>query len=311
MSLPVPTLDFTRFAAGESDPSFVRGAGDSLRDSGFFILKGHGVQPEVIRAAYGAAAEFFALPDAVKRRYEVPELKGQRGYTRFGRERAKGHQVPDLKEFWHVGRAWSQGDPPTGFNQNLWPREVPRFREALEDLYRQLDACALRLLQAVSLYLDEPLDLLPGMAQMGNSLLRVIHYPAVDEIPSDGLRAAPHEDINLITLLPEATDAGLELLTRDGKWLPVVAAPGEIIVDAGDMLQNLSNGLLRSTTHRVTNTGDARKPRFSMPFFVHPRPEVSLAPRDHCIARSGGVPRFPAITAAEYLAERLREIGLA
>jgi isopenicillin N synthase-like dioxygenase len=187
-------------------------------------------------------------------------------------------------------------------------------------LYARLDACALQLLEAVSLFLGEPAARVRQVAELGNTILRLIHYPPLPEIDRPrvqpgSMRAAPHEDINLITLLCEATEPGLELLRRDGTWLPVQAVPGQIVVDAGDMLQNLTNGVLRSTTHRVVNPTGAGKGsgerRLSMPFFVHPRSEVSLEPLASCLARCGGERRYPSITAGAYLDQRLREIGLA
>ncbi len=310
----IPVLALSEFAAGGArEAAFVDALGRSLEDTGFFALTEHGVDPSLVGDAYAAATAFFLLPNAIKRSYELPNLQGQRGFTSFGKEHAKDHPAPDLKEFWHVGRDLPSNHPSRGaFPENLWPSEVPRFRIALRELYAQLDHCALRLLEAVSLYLGEPRNRLSEMVRDGNSVLRIIHYPP---IPAEGdpasMRAAPHEDINLITLLCEATAGGLELLRRDGRWLPIRALPGQIIVDAGDMLQNLTNGLLKSTTHRVVNPGNSRERRLSMPFFVHPRAEVSLAPLPGCVERSGGVAHFPSITAGEYLEQRLREIGLA
>jgi isopenicillin N synthase-like dioxygenase len=261
----------------------------------------------LIREAYEVAEAVFLLPEPTKRAYEDPALLGQRGYTPFGKEHAKDHPYPDMKEFWHIGR---EGDPH--LPANIWPREVPQFRRVMVELFAQLETCAQGLLQAISLYLGEPAEYLPKAAEGGANLLRVIHYPPIPaEAPPQSLRAAAHEDINLITLLCEATAPGLELLQRDGSWLPISALPGQIIVDAGDMLQNLTNGLLRSTTHRVTNPDNPQECRFSIPFFVHPRPEVDLTPLPTCVARTGGIPRFPSLTAGEYLAQRLREIGLA
>jgi isopenicillin N synthase-like dioxygenase len=180
----------------------------------------------------------------------------------------------------------------------------------LSRLYAQLETCALDLLRACALYLGEPESLIADMATHGDTILRVIHYPP---IPADAhpasLRSAPHEDINLITLLCEATAAGLELLQRDGTWLPIPALPGQIIVDSGDMLQWLTNGVLKSTTHRVVNPARGRDRRFSMPFFVHARADVDLAPLQSCVDRLGAA-HFPPITAGEYLQQRLREIGL-
>jgi isopenicillin N synthase-like dioxygenase len=191
------------------------------------------------------------------------------------------------------------------------PVEVPLFATVMNQLYAQLDACATELLKACALYLGEPETLLSEMTQHSDTILRVIHYPPIAPgVHPASLRAAAHEDINLITLLCEATDDGLELLQRDGTWRSIRALPGQIIVDSGDMLQQLTNGLLKSTTHRVTNPADSRSRRFSMPFFAHPRPDVDLTPLPGCIAQTGQPP-FPSITAGKYLQQRLREIGLA
>lgn len=310
----IPVVELGRFGRGDAErAAVVQTVGRALEEVGFLAVTDHGVDPELIRRAYAAAEAFFSLPEAAKVRYEDLALKGQRGFTSFGREHARDHPHPDLKEFWHVGR-----DLPAGhllgnsYLANLWPDEVPEFHPAFAELYRQLDRCASRLLDAVSLYLGEPQGLIGEMARDGNSVLRIIHYPPIPEgVPPASMRAAPHEDINLITLLCEATAGGLELLTREGEWLPIRALPGQIIVDSGDMLQNLTNGVLRSTTHRVTNPGNSRERRFSMPFFVHPRAEVSLAPLRGCVRLRGGAEEYPRITAGAYLEQRLREIGLA
>lgn len=301
----IPVLDLQDFRRGDR-PAFAAQLGQALEDTGFFALVNHGVDATLIQQAYQLTEAFFSLPEAVKRHYEVPELQGQRGFTRFGREHAKDHPLPDLKEFWHIGR--EAGD---GYGANLDIAEVPRFRPVMNELYNQLEACAVQLLQACALYLGEPETLIAQMTQGGDTILRVIHYPPVPaQAHPASLRSAPHEDINLITLLCEATAPGLELQQRDGTWLGIPALPGQIIVDSGDMLQQLTNGLLKSTTHRVVNPGNDRERRFSMPFFVHPRREVDLTPLPGCIARVG-VQRFPAITAGAYLQQRLAEIGLA
>lgn len=301
----IPVLDLQDFRRGDR-PAFAAQLGQALEDTGFFALVNHGVDGALIQQAYQLTEAFFSLPEAVKHRYEVPEFQGQRGFTRFGREHAKDHPVPDLKEFWHVGREAGEG-----CGANLDIAEVPRFRPVMNELYAQLETCAVQLLRACALYLGEPETLISQMTQGGDTILRVIHYPPVpaDAHPAS-LRSAPHEDINLITLLCEATAAGLELQQRDGTWLAIPALPGQIIVDSGDMLQQLTNGLLKSTTHRVVNPGNDRERRFSMPFFVHPRREVDLTPLAGCVARVGAQ-RFPAITAGAYLQQRLAEIGLA
>ncbi len=307
-SQTIPVVDLQDFTVGSAaaQAAFVTQVGQALEDIGFFAVVNHGVKPELIQQAYAAATEFFELPEVVKQQYAKPEWHGQRGFTQFGQEHAKDQMAPDLKEFWHVGRQDSPDYPP-----NLWPSEVPQFQPVFTQLYQQLETCGLQLLEACALYLGEPRSCLRSWAEGSDTILRIIHYPP---IPADAhpasLRSAPHEDINLITLLCEATAAGLELQQRDGQWLPIAALPGQIIVDSGDMLQQLTNGLLRSTTHRVTNPLRASDRRFSMPFFVHPRSGMDLTPLPKSVARTGGVQRFPRITAGAYLQQRLREIGL-
>ena len=306
-TIPVVDLqDYLRGTPAQRD-AFVHTVGSALEDIGFFSLVNHGVEQKLIKDAYRDAETFFLLDEATRRSYEDLALKGQRGYTSFGREKAKDHKVPDLKEFWHVGRD-REGAP-----DNLWPdAQVPSFRPVMLELFRQLDTCAAHLLEACALYLNEEKNLMSRMAEGGDTILRIIHYPPVapDRDPSS-IRAAAHEDINFITLLCESTSAGLELLERDGSWRPIHALDGQIIVDSGDMLQQLTNGVLRSTTHRVVNPENDRDRRFSMPFFVHPRGNVDLTPLPSCVARCGGEVRYPAISAGEYLLQRLREIGLA
>jgi isopenicillin N synthase-like dioxygenase len=272
--------------------------GRSLSETGFFILENAPIEQDLVRRAYEVSAEFFALPESVKRAYCLPELKGQRGFTPFGQEHAKDSPHGDLKEFWHVGN-------PT-LRQNLIPTELPEFHRVLSELYGQLEACGQVLLGAIAGFLQEPLAAIyqPG----GDSILRVIHYPPVPETaPPLSLRAAAHEDINLITLLPTATASGLEIL-HEGKWLAIEAPPGSLIVDSGDMLQWRTNGQLKSTTHRVVNPDNSRDRRFSMPFFVHPHPKMDLTPLESCVV--DGNAKFPPIDAGTYLQQRLTEIGL-
>ncbi|MBW4472306.1 MAG: isopenicillin N synthase family oxygenase [Stenomitos rutilans HA7619-LM2] len=307
----IPVLDLRDFHTDDRRQTFVTQMGSALEDTGFFALTHHSVDANLIQTAYAVTQAFFTLPEAVKLRYENPALHGQRGFTRFGREHAKDHPVPDLKEFWHVGRALAPDHPlAAAYPANLSPTEVPQFASVMNQLYAQLEACATELLKACALYLGESENWLSDMMRDSDTILRVIHYPPIaPDVHPASLRAAAHEDINLITLLCEATDDGLELLQRDGTWRTIRALPGQIIVDSGDMLQQLTNGLLKSTTHRVVNPVDGRDRRFSMPFFAHPRPEVDLTPLSNCVARTNQPP-FPRITAGAYLQQRLREIGL-
>lgn len=311
----IPVLDLQDFVSSSGpnaqSEAFVSALGEALSELGFFALVNHGVEQRLIDAAYGAAEAFFALPELTKSEYELAEMKGQRGFTQFGKEHAKDSKAPDLKEFWHLGRSRATAHPTT-YPANIWPREVPQFRPVMATLFEQLETCAGHLMSACARYLQQPADFFATQVKEGSTILRVIHYPPVptDATPASQ-RSAPHEDINLITLLCEATTPGLELLQLNGKWLPVQPIPGQIIVDTGDMLQALSNGLLKSTTHRVVNPTSSRERRFSMPFFVHPRPDFDLAPLPNCVERTGGNQLFPEETAADSLNRRLKEIGLA
>jgi isopenicillin N synthase-like dioxygenase len=314
LSQTIPVVDLQDYLRGSQGgkEGFVSTLGDSLKDCGFVALQNHGVDYRLIEKAYQISANFFDLSEDTKKKYEDLELKGQRGFTSFGREHAKGSKAADLKEFWHVGR---EVPDPSHFNKeyprNLWPTEIPEFKEIMTELYRQLDVCSMHLLDSCSEYIGEKKSLLSDMAKNGNTILRIINYPKVPESSDPAsIRAGAHEDINFITLLCEATAGGLELLKRDGTWLPIHALKGQIIVDTGDMLQNLTNGLLKSTTHRVVNPGNSRERRFSMPYFVHPRSEVDLSPLPGCVAKTGGEEKYPHITSGEYLEQRLREIGL-
>lgn len=323
----IPVADLQDFLSG--DPArrsrFVSTVGEALEDIGFFALENHGVngrelgadirseQPDLMATAYDLAQRFFELEESQKRSYENLSWHGQRGFTSFGREHAKDAKAPDLKEFWHVGREPWKSSAEAGVSRldNVWPEEIPEFKPVMLELYKGMERCAVSVLQACAEYLGEPRDTFTGIAEDGDTILRIIHYPPLgsDSNPSS-IRAAAHEDINLITLLVEATSGGLELLQHDGTWRPIHALSGQIIVDTGDMIQNLTNGVLRSTTHRVVNPDNSRERRFSMPFFVHPRSEASLNPLASCIERMGGKKLYPDITAKDYLAQRLAEIGL-
>ncbi|MEM6454799.1 MAG: 2-oxoglutarate and iron-dependent oxygenase domain-containing protein [Acidobacteriota bacterium] len=310
----IPTIDLADFH--HADPNqrsaFVRTLGEGLEHFGFLTVEGHGVDHAVIRRVYEAFETFFALPDATKRRYAGVE-GGARGYTPFGVEHAKGSDVPDLKEFWHVGQEPPADHPLRAvYPPNVWPAEVPSLHDDVRAFYRALETCAATLLEGIAMYYDLPQDTFASMMQHGNSILRAIHYPPVpDDRPMGAVRAAAHEDINLITLLCEATEPGLEILTHDGSWLPVTALDGQIVVDAGDMLSRVTNGVVPATTHRVVNPpGAARdRHRYSMPFFVHPYPDCDLTVLPRFVSDDRPA-QFPPITAGAFLQQRLREIGL-
>jgi isopenicillin N synthase-like dioxygenase len=310
----VPCVNIQQFTHGSTKEAaeFTRLFGRGLQEFGFVVVEGHGVEPQTIRQAYAQVKAFFDLPTETKARYELPGGGGQRGYTGFGKEHAKNQQKGDLKEFWHVGREVYQG-PEKLYAPNVWPEDaVPGFRSVMQSLYEKLDAFSVTLLEATSLYLGLDRYVLPKMVRDGNSILRCIQYPPLtpEQFASGAVRAAAHEDINFITILCEATESGLELLTRDGRWLEVESGPGQMVVDSGDMLARVCNDVIPSTTHRVVNPKNSRNvTRHSMPFFVHPYSQCELKILPQCVSPSAPAHHSP-ITAHEFLEQRLRELGL-
>ena len=307
----VPTLDISRFDTDRD--AFVADLGRAYREYGFCGISGHGIPAALIDGAYAAFERFFDLPEAVKRRYHVAGGGGARGYTPYKVETAKDAKHADLKEFWHVGREIPRDSQyATIMAENLWPEEVPEFRTLGYALYQALDDLGSRVLSALALHIGLPEDWFADKTNVGNSILRPIHYPPIteDEIPNE--RAGAHEDINLITLLVGASAEGLQVLTRQGDWLPVTTQGDAIVVNIGDMLQRLTNHVYPSTSHRVVNpTGPkAREPRYSVPFFLHPNPDFLIETLPQCVSAENP-DRYPEpITANDYLMQRLREIKL-
>ena len=297
----------------ERDPDgFAQKLGRSFEEYGFAIIADHGMPDELIRRAEEKAKAFFALPEEVKRRYLIAGGGGARGYTPFGIETAKGHKAHDLKEFWHVGRDLPQGHPfRDHMPDNLWPPEVSGFKDTFLELFATFDRTGLTVLKAIARYLEIDENYFEDAVRDGNSVLRALHYPPQREPTGEHIRAGAHEDINAITLLLGAEEAGLELLTRDQRWIPVSPRPGELVINIGDMLQRLTNGKLRSTTHRVVNPAPDRasKARYSMPFFLHFRSDFLIEALPATVA-PGEKAKWPPITANDYLQERLREIKL-
>lgn len=289
--------------------------GRSFGEYGFAVVRDHGIPQDLIDEAEAVSKAFFALPDAVKRAYKIEGGGGARGYTPFGTEKAKDAEVFDLKEFWHVGRDLPEGHPLSQFMApNVWPTEVEGFHETMSALFRAFEVAGGRVLEAIALHLGRPRDFFADSVENGNSVMRLLHYPPLAEgAPEGAIRAAAHEDINTITLLLGAEEAGLELLAKNGEWLPIPAAKGALVINVGDMLQRQTNGRLRSTTHRVVNPrGEAaRRARYSMPFFLHFRPDFMIEPLPECIAERDANPPLPPISAHDYLMQRLREINLA
>lgn len=310
----IPELDFHDFAFGDgaSKEFFVQELKNALSNIGFFALKNHGIPVQLIRDAYSQCDLFFDLPERDKLPYAQPDLHHQRGYTPFGTEHAKDQIAPDLKEFWQTGLPTFEGID-TSFPENIWPDDiVPNFKHVIDGLYSKMLNLSVELLKACSLALGKDEQWLPEMTQLGNTIMRLIHYPPLgDDVPQGAVRSAAHEDINFITLLVTATADGLEVMDHDGSWIQVQGNEEYIIVDTGDMIQNMTNGFFRSTTHRVVNPSDASTRRYSMPMFVHPRNEIDLSPLPEFVEMTGGTVLYPSISAGDFLYQRLKEIGLA
>ncbi|KCZ94073.1 isopenicillin N synthase family dioxygenase [Hyphomonas johnsonii] len=292
--------------------AFAAAFGESFRETGFAVVSGHPVDQSVIDENLRATKAFFALPDAVKARYDGRAGGGQRGYTAFATENAKGADKADLKEFWHTGRLLPQDSPYRETMADTPPvAEVADFDRATRALYTALDEMGRDLLRAIALHLGLDELWFEDRVEMGNSILRLLHYPPQESPPPEGtVRAGAHEDINVITLLLGAEEAGLEVKHSSGTWLGVNPPPGALVINCGDMLQRLTAGVLPSTTHRVVNPSPERAkfPRYSTPFFLHFNQDVVIEALPGCVAE-GGTPQ-PPITAQDYLMERLREIGL-
>lgn len=306
----VPVFSLTQ---QDRDPEgFAEAFGNSFQSFGFAIVSDHGIDPALVARTWELARAFFALPVETKAHYVVDGMGGARGYTPFGIEIAKGADKHDLKEFWHVGR-----DLPPGHRfsdhmpENVWPAEVPGFMNTLQAIFASFDETGNRLLSAIARYLGLSPDWFAPTVENGNSVLRLLHYPPIPS-DADGIRAGAHEDINLITLLLGAEEAGLQLLTRAGDWIAVDPPEGAIVINVGDMLQRLTNNRLPSTTHRVINPPPERRhiPRYSMPFFLHLASDFELRTLPQCIDADHPDLYPEPITADAYLQQRLVEIGL-
>lgn len=310
----VPTVDLSQFVTGsdEDKKAFVQQLGDAFHSIGFVSVKNHGIPQELIDDFYKHVNGFFKLPEDVKAKYEVEGLGGQRGYTSFGKEHAKHSNVGDMKEFWQIGQVVSDDDPiKKEYPENIYVNELPEFTATGDRLYKSFETAGNHLMRAIAIYLGLEADHFAKPLHNGNSILRAIFYPPITGDPKSAIRAEQHEDINLITLLVGASADGLELLTKDNEWLPVVAKEGHIVVNVGDMLQRYTNNVLKSTTHRVVNPPRERwhEERLSIPFFLHPRSDMSLAVLDSCVSEDNPK-QYEDITAGGYLRERLIEIGL-
>ena len=311
--MSIPSVDLADFLSGDpiKKNDFVQKLGMAYEEVGFVAVKNHGVPDELFADLYKYVQEFFSLPLDHKKNYEIPELAGQRGYTSFGKEHAKGSDAPDLKEFFQYGQVPRDNFKDEDYPANVQVGEVATFNRTFDDAYRAFEKSGTALLQAIALYLGLDEHYFDGYVHNGNSILRAIHYPPITNEPASAIRAEQHEDINLITLLVGASADGLEILTKQGEWVAVTSLPEQIVVNVGDMLQRFTNNKLMSTTHRVVNPKRElwHTSRFSIPFFLHPRSSMSLRCLDTCVDEAHPM-AYEDATAGEYLDERLREIGL-
>ena len=313
----IPRLDLGTYINGTAAErkQFSDAIGSAFNETGFVTITNHGLSKQLIDKLYEQVKTLFTLPEETKLQYEIPELAGQRGYTGKNKETAKGFKTPDLKEFWQIGQTVAADSPlKADYPDNIIVAELSEFNTTTQEVYKKLELAGVHLLRAIAVYLGLPENYFDDKVDEGNSILRTLHYFPItdpDALPDDAVRAGAHEDINLITLLIGASADGLEVLTRDNEWFPVKAHGEDLVVNVGDMLQRLTNNKLKSTTHRVVNPPreQMKNSRYSVPFFMHPKPDMDLTCLDSCIDAEHPK-HYTDITAGEYLDERLREIGL-
>ena len=310
----IPSIDLSDFTEGnkETKAAFVKELGKAYEEIGFVAVKNHGLSDALCNDLYAQVKGFFTLSKEEKETYEIEGLAGQRGYVSFGKEHAKNKNEGDLKEFWHFGQTVEDDDPiKEEYPDNVQVNELPEFNAVGREVYQKLEETGREMLRAIALHLNLDENYFDAKIHNGNSILRPIHYPPITHEPKDAVRAAEHEDINLITLLMGASADGLQVLNKSGEWISVTALPDQIVVNVGDMLQRLTNNKLKSTTHRVVNPPREKwgTSRYSIPFFLHPRSEVSLNCLPSCISESQPK-NFSDITAGEYLEQRIIELGL-
>lgn len=313
MSL-VPSVDLRDFTSGDSDrkEKFITEIGKAFEEIGFVALSGHFLSEDLVSDLYDEIKKFFDLPQDVKDRYEIEGIGGQRGYTSFGKEHAKGRKEGDLKEFWHFGQ-FVENDPKleAEYPNNVMVQELPKFNEIGKETYKMLEKTAKYVLRALALHLNLEETYFDAYIKKGNSILRPIHYPPITSEPKNAVRAAAHGDINLITLLMGAHGRGLQVMNHKKEWVDAIARPDQLMINVGDMLSRLTNNKLKSTIHQVVNPPKELwgTSRYSIPFFMHPISEMSLNCLENCID-DANPKQFEDITAGAFLHERLIELGL-
>ncbi|MBZ9627586.1 isopenicillin N synthase family oxygenase [Psychroflexus sp. CAK57W] len=310
----IPSVNLADFLS--EDPKrkqkFVNEIGSAYEEIGFVALNHHFLDEKLIDQLYTQVKAFFDLPEEIKKKYEREDLGGQRGYISFGKEHAKGKKEGDLKEFWHFGQEPDEdADLKEDYPENIKVEELPQFNEAGMEAYKMLEKTGIYVLRALALYIGLNEYYFDYWASNGNSILRPIHYPPIESEPKGAVRAGAHGDINLITLLMGASAGGLQVKRKDGEWIDAKPKENELVINVGDMLERHTNNKLRSTIHRVVNPPKEEwdKPRYSIPFFLHPRSDMRLDCLEECIDENNPK-QYEDITAGEFLHQRLVEIGL-
>ena len=310
----IPSVDLKDFVSNDPErkQKFIDEIGQAFGEIGFVALSGHFLSDELVSNLYAEIKNFFSLDQPTKDKYEIEGIGGQRGYTSFGKEHAKGRKEGDLKEFWHFGQ-YVENDPALEqeYPDNVTVDELPEFNEVGKETFKQLEKTAKYVLRALALHLDLEETYFDKFIHNGNSILRPIHYPPIKEEPKNAVRAAAHGDINLITLLMGAHGKGLQVQNHKGEWIDAIARPDQLMINVGDMLSRLTNNKLKSTIHQVVNPPRELwgTSRYSIPFFMHPVSDMPLNCLDNCIDEKH--PKlFEDITAGAFLHERLIELGL-
>ncbi|CDF79387.1 dioxygenase, isopenicillin N sythase [Formosa agariphila KMM 3901] len=310
----IPSVNLKDFLSDDvsKKQQFVDQIGKAYEEIGFVALKGHFLDEQLVSDLYSQIKDFFEMPNEVKDKYEIEGIGGQRGYTSFGKEHAKGKKEGDLKEFWHFGQ-YVEDDAKleAEYPKNVEVSELPKFNTTGKETYKMLEKTAKYVLRALALYLDLEETYFDKFIKNGNSILRPIHYPPILSEPKAAVRAAAHGDINLITLLMGAQGRGLQVQNNQGEWIDAIAQPDELMINVGDMLSRHTNNKLKSTIHRVINPPQELwgTSRYSIPFFMHPISEMKLDVLENCIDEEHPK-QFEDITAGEFLHERLVELGL-
>lgn len=288
----------------------------ALHDVGFFVVTNARNFYQAYEEAVAPTKDFFALSLDEKMECDATSNGGQRGFVSLERsEKAKGRKVKDVKEFFHIGPELTEKElAQFKYPKNIWPRKSTDFQEKNLRLYKALIKCAFPVQKVLSMLLYGDQVTIEEMTKFGPNLMRSIHYPdyPVDEQCSirDQFWAAPHTDIDLFAILPAPCGNGLQVKLRDGTWVNVKTKKDAFIVNAGDFLQNLTNGYFRSAEHRVVKLPGIKE-RFSTVIFIHPKSHLSMAPLEKFVSKTGGTVLYPTASAGDLLLERLVSLGLA